>query len=406
MFGKIKRWFSAQPRDEELQERLAELRQKTPLPVFWLVGKTQSGKTSIVKFLTGADQAEIGQGFKPCTRYSREYHFPSAEAPLVTFLDTRGLEEAGYDPAEDLAQFDSQAHVVLVTVKVLDQAQENVVKHLRTIRAKQPARPVVLVLTCLHEAYPQQQHPQPYPFDKGEIPAEAPGGVGRPAPNIGRSAPKVGELGAELIRSLAAQRERFAGLHDAWVAVDLTPAAEGFADPHYGGPRLKEVLLQALPAAYRQTLVHLDEATHELQDLYARQALPHILGYSSMAATAGAIPIPWVDLLIIPGIQTRMVYHLAKFYGQPLTGERFLELAGTLGMGIMVRQAAREVAKFIPFVGSVASAALAGAATFALGKAFCFYFSAVHKGHAPKPEDLKRYYEEQLALAEKFWKRK
>jgi len=53
--------------------------------------------------------------------------------------------------------------------------------------------------------------------------------------------------------------------------------------------------------------------------------LPHIAGYSTLAATAGAIPIPWLDLLILPGIQTRMIYHLAQLYGQPLTGARFVE---------------------------------------------------------------------------------
>jgi len=56
-------------------------------------------------------------------------------------------------------------------------------------------------------------------------------------------------------------------------------------------------------------------------------------------------------------------------------------------------------------VGSVAGAALAGTATFALGKAFCYYYSAVHKGHVPKPEELKRYYQEQLAVAGKLWKK-
>src|SRR5205807_2207206 len=121
-----------------------------------------------------------------------------------------------------------------------------------------------------------------------------------------------------------------------------------------------------------------------------------ILAYSSIAATAGAIPIPWVDLLILPGIQTRMIYQLAQHYGQPLSGERFLELAGTLGLGMLVRQAVRGVVKFIPIVGSVAGAALAGSSTYALGQAFCFYYSAVHKGHVPKPEDIKRYYQEQL----------
>jgi uncharacterized protein (DUF697 family) len=128
------------------------------------------------------------------------------------------------------------------------------------------------------------------------------------------------------------------------------------------------------------------------------------LGYSSLAASAGAFPIPWLDLLVIPGIQTRMIYHLAQFYGQPMSAYRFMELAGSLGMGVLFRQAVREVVKFIPVVGSVVGSALAGASTFALGKAFCYYYSAVHKGHVPDPVELRRYYHEQLALAEKHWK--
>jgi uncharacterized protein (DUF697 family)/predicted GTPase len=387
MFERIKRLFSSAPRDAELHERLAELRKRAPVPVFWLFGKTQSGKTSIIKYLTGAEDAEIGQGFKPCTRFSREYDFPSEEAPLIVFLDTRGMDEPGYDPAEDLAKFGDSTHVVLVTVKLLDHALENVLKHLRTIRAKERHRPIILAVTCLHEAYPQQQHPLPYSFDNDEW-------------------TRLESLPRDLMRSLNEQKARFAGLYDHLVPIDLTPSAEGFNEPNYGGPRLKEVLLRALPSAFRQTIIQLDQATSELQDLYARHALPHILGYSSLAATAGAIPIPWVDLVILPAIQSRMVFHLARFYGQPLSGHRFIELAGSLCMGMLVRQASREVAKFIPFFGSVASGALAGAATFALGKAFCFYFSAVHKGHTPKAEDLKRYYEEQLAQAEKFWNRK
>jgi uncharacterized protein (DUF697 family) len=386
MFNKIKQFFSKGQQDQ-FQLRLEEVRQRAPMPVFWLFGKTQSGKTSIIKFLTGADDAEIGQGFKPCTRFSREYHFPISEAPLLTFLDTRGMEEPGYDPHEDLARFDSLAHVVVVTVKVVDHALAHVLEHVRTIRKSKPGRPIVLALTCLHEAYPQQQHPLPYPFDKHGMAAQ------------------TVNLPESLLLSIGEQKKRFRDLCDFVVPLDLTSPAEGFNDANYGGPLFNEVLLEALPAAYRQTLLTLDEATHELEDLYARRALPHIVAYSSLAASAGAIPIPWVDLLVLPGIQTRMIYHLAKLYGQPLSGERFLELAATLGMGMLVRQAAREVVKFIPLVGSVASAALAGAATFALGKAFCFYYSAVHKGHAPSPEDLRRYYKEQLEQAEKLWKR-
>jgi uncharacterized protein (DUF697 family) len=391
MFDTVKRWFSPAERDARLQHHLEQLRQRTPVPVFWLFGKTQSGKTSIIKFLTGADEAEIGHGFRPCTRFSRQYEFPSADAPLLNFLDTRGLDEPDYDPAEDLARFNATAHVVVVTVKAMDHAQEHVLEHLRTLRRARPSRPVILALTCLHDAYPQQQHPQEYPFGLDWC--------------LGRSdAPPPG-VPVDLLRSLDEQRRRFAGLFEAAVPIDLTRPEEGYAEPNYGGERLREVLLDCLPAVYRQTLVTLDETTRELQDLFARHSLPYILGYSSLAATAGAIPIPWVDLLILPGIQTRMIYHLARLYGQPLTGTRFVELASTLGLGMLVRQASREVMKLIPYVGSVAGGALAGTSTFALGKAFCYYYRAVHQGHVPRPDDLRRYYQEQLALAEKHWAR-
>jgi uncharacterized protein (DUF697 family) len=390
MFDRIKGMFSRAQREKRLQDRLDKLRHRLPVPLFWLFGKTQTGKTSIIKFLTGADHAEIGKGFQPCTRFSRQYHFPTAEAPLVSFLDTRGLDEPSYDPAEDLKRFNTEAHVVIVTVKVLDHAQEHIISHLHTLRKAQPLRPVVLVLTCLHEAYPQQQHPLPYPFtaDGDAVATEPP-------------------LPEGLVRSIAEQRRRFAGLTDKVVIVDLTLPQEGFNEPNYGGDSLREVLLDQLPSALGQTLRTLDLATRELQDHYAQQALPHILGYSLMAATAGAVPIPFVDLILLSGIQTRMVYHLAELYGQPMTGKRFLEIAASTGLGMLVRQAGIELLKLIPFVGpvvgSVAAGALAGASTFALGKAFCFYYRVVHQGHIPKTADLRQYYKEQLAIAEKAW---
>src|SRR5215207_6810651 len=114
MFDTLKKLFSSVKRDARLAERLEELRHRTPVPVFWLYGKTQSGKTSLIKFLTGADDAEIGQGFRPCTSHSREYQFPTPDAPLLTFLDTRGVDEPGYDATEDIAAFDPTAHVIIV----------------------------------------------------------------------------------------------------------------------------------------------------------------------------------------------------------------------------------------------------------------------------------------------------
>src|SRR5437016_8395293 len=164
MLDNLKHLFSKEARAAGLKKRLDKLRAEVPVPVFWLIGKTQTGKTSIIKYLTGAEDAEIGQGFKPCTRFSRQYQFPTVEAPLLTFLDTRGMDEPGYDPKEDLANFGRMAHVIILTVKVLDHALQNFLEHCQILRRGRRDRPVVLALTCLHEAYPQQQHPLPYPF--------------------------------------------------------------------------------------------------------------------------------------------------------------------------------------------------------------------------------------------------
>jgi len=392
MFSRVKHLFSSARREAELQAHLQHLRSRIPVPVFWLFGKTQSGKTTLIKCLTRASDAEIGQGFRPCTRFSREYRFPTPEAPILSFLDTRGLDEPGYDPAEDIAGFRDLAHVVIVTVKVLDHAQENILRHLRAIRSDQPHRPVILVLTCLHEAYPQQQHP---PYE--EVVRDQGLGVSGPTDAAPLSVP------TDLTRSIAEQKRRFEGLVDRVIPVDLTPPEEGFDEPNYGAEALKAVLLEMLPAAYRQTFLTVEEANRSLRDLYARHATPYITFYTLLATTAGAIPVPWVDLLILPGIQTRMIHHVAKLYGQPVKVKHFGELAGTLGLGMLVRQGIRELMKFIPYVGSVAGGALAGASTFALGKAACFYYSGVQKGHAPPPEDIRRYYAAQLAEIQKSW---
>jgi uncharacterized protein (DUF697 family) len=207
-----------------------------------------------------------------------------------------------------------------------------------------------------------------------------------------------------LRRSIDEHRRAFAGLYDACVPIDLTKPEDGFPDPNYGGEHLKRALLDALPGAYRQTLLRLKEATDALKDVHLRHAVPLIVGYSSMAASAGAVPIPFADLLLLPGIQSRMVTHLARAYGQPMTAERFKEVAASLGIGVLARQAIREVVKFIPVVGSVVGAAVAWASTYALGRAFCYYYQAVCEGHVPSSQALKKFYHEQYAAAEQTFK--
>jgi uncharacterized protein (DUF697 family) len=414
-WSRARGWFRTPDREAELRPYLEQVRQNAPVPVFWLLGKTQSGKTTLVKYLTGAEDAEIGTGFQPCTRFSRLYQFPSPDAPLLTFLDTRGLDEPGYDPAEDLARFNDDAHLVIVTARVLDHAQENVRRHLATIRKARSGRPALLVLTCTHEAYPQQQHVLPYPFGpnatfgatlvaqpdaertKDEVPRTKEEPEALPSSLPGLLVP--------LWRSIEEQRQRFGGLADRLEVVDITPPEEGFNESAYGGPLLRQAVMDLLPAAQAQTFRNLEEVLSELQDALLRRAMPTILAYTTLASTAGALPIPVVDLVLLSGLQSKMIYDLAQLYGQTLTAKRFLEVAGSLGLGMLVQQAARSAVKALPWVGtilgSVTGGVMGGASTYALGRAFCYYYQAVLEGHTPNADDLRHFYREQLDLAQR-----
>ncbi|MFM7151409.1 MAG: YcjF family protein, partial [Gemmataceae bacterium] len=391
MWKRVSDWFSPRVLDDEVEARVRSNMDKIPHPVFWLVGRTQSGKTSLVKFLTGAERAEIGKGYRPCTRYSSMYPFPNEQTPLMTFLDTRGLDEPGYDPEEDLKNF-MEAHAVLVTVRLLDHAQESILDLLRRIREKNPKTPILLLLTCLHEAYPREQHAQPYPFTKEGTPRD-----------------KDIVLAGAFAESLKEQKRRFGDLVDRILPIDLTRPEEGFQDQQYGGEVLVEALLDLLPRAQAQTLRTFEAIQTDLKDLYMRKAVPTISTYSTMAATIGATPVPFLDLLVVPALQTKMLYDLSRLYEQPLNKDRLAELAGSLGFGLITRQAGRSLIKIIPGLGSVVGSAagglIAGASTFALGKAFCYYYSSYLEGHLPDEADLKRYYKEQYQRAEEGWKR-
>ena len=229
MLNRIKSWFGLGPlTDQQFEQQRRELVKKMPIPVFWLFGKTGSGKSSIVRYLTGTTLAEIGNGFQPQTKTSFRYDFPSADAPLVRFLDTRGLGEAGYDPAEDLQSFDSSTHVIIVVARVMDHALAEVINPAAAIiRAARPSRPIVLALTSLHEAYPFEQHPVPDPFEAGQAPFD-------PAHRASDLA-----IHAALQRSLREQEDRFAGLVDRIIPIDLTKLEEGFDQPNFGGKRLE-----------------------------------------------------------------------------------------------------------------------------------------------------------------------
>ncbi len=370
--------------DDEFLRRRAELVAQAPIPYLWLLGKTGSGKTSIIRCLTGAETAVIGKGFRPQTQHAELYSFPDDETPIVQFLDTRGIGEANYVPATDLAEFDERAHLVIVTVRATDQATDEIMRPLRQIRKANPQRPVLLAVTCLHDAYPGQQHPEPDPYDNSP----------RPLPE---SIPEDSQ------RVLQAHYERFNGLFDRAVPIDLTPAAEGFAVPDFGGQRLKQAILDLLPSAYRQTLLQMEQLSNALGEMHQRRLMPVILAHSTLAATAAAVPIPWVDIPVVMAIQSHLTYRLARLNQQPLDAATLAHVSGAVGGRMAARMGIRAGLKFIPWVGAAVNAAAAFAFTYASGWVWNWYFLEVRKGHVPSPDELREMYRLELHKAMQLW---
>lgn len=374
------------PTSEELDAQRAALVRQIPAPTFWLFGKTGSGKSSIVRLLTGVDRIEVGSGFRPTTRQTDLYSFPDADMPIMHFFDTRGLGEASYDARPDIAELQQRADAMIVTQRLLDFATEMVVQPLRTIRKSAPNRPVLLALTCLHDAYPQQQHP-PYPFTESLSPEG---------------------LSENVVRALAAQQEAFSGLVDAIVPVDITPREEGFLPPDYGGTHFLDTLTDMLPSTYQYAVRGMAKLREDLEDLAERAAMPYVHSSATLAASAALAPIPWVDIPVVAAIQTRMVYAIARVYRQQGSVKKLLEMFTAAGIGFAARLGVRELLKVIPYVGTIAGgvlgAAMAYSYTYAIGRACCWYYSRVQSGYEPTKEEITRVFQEHWSEGKEIWK--
>jgi len=366
--------------EEELNARLLEVRQHLPTPVFWLLGKAQSGKTSLVRVLSGSSLAEIGNGFQPCTRSARFFDFPDSQSPVIRFLDTRGLAEAAYDPAEDMGWCAQQAHLLIVVAKAMDHQQDSVSQAAREVHAAHPGWPVIVAQTCLHEGYPhwESEHALPYPY------AGQPFAAGVPS---------------DLARSLLKQRELFGGLDARFVPLDFTLPEDGYQPPDYGAEALWQAIEETLPLGLR-ALFGQSEQRRLLNDAYARQAHPHIVSYALCAGVAEAIPVPAASLATAAAFQAKLFHSIASIYGLPLTSKSVTEVGSAVGIGVLAGLGGRELAKLLPGYGQTIALGLAGlytaAMTYALGKVFCFYFAGALRGHAFSPQVLRELYREEF----------
>ena len=109
-----------------------------------------------------------------------------------------------------------------------------------------------------------------------------------------------------------------------------------------------------------------------------------VLTSSLIAAGAGAIPLPVWDIVVITGLQLKMLADVSKLYEVPFTpnlGKSAIgALVGGLGPSYLARVSFGAAVKVIPgvgqIVGMVALPALAGGCTYAIGKVFIAHYES------------------------------
>ena len=300
---------------EETEEKEAKVRKTAEFqaPVIWLLGKSGAGKTAIVSALTGDPRAVVGKGFKPCTRDSWLYELPEA-APVLRFLDTQGLGEHDYDPAEDIRFAMGRSQALLVVMKVKDPLQDVVIDVVRQVRKKQPQWPVIVAQTGLHQLYcTGSPHLQPYPFcgDDRDLTNE--------------------RLPKELRLAIRHQRESFnhlPGPPPRFVPLDFTLPEDDYEPQDYG----LEALTEALIAAGLDILAWTEQERSDREsDQIAAAARPLLFGYATAAAGTAATPVPAIGLGGLAAANGLMLRALAERYRVKWTAEGIAQLAGAIG---------------------------------------------------------------------------
>jgi uncharacterized protein (DUF697 family) len=116
------------------------------------------------------------------------------------------------------------------------------------------------------------------------------------------------------------------------------------------------------------------------QDRIAQIEIAQMLVKSTTAicAAIGAQPIPLADLPVLTALQLVMVSGIMYIGGRERSLRAATEFVGALGVnvgaGMILREGTRALLKFFPGWGNVVCGMVAGAGTYAIGRASIVYF--------------------------------
>jgi uncharacterized protein (DUF697 family)/GTPase Era involved in 16S rRNA processing len=345
-------------------------------PVFYLLGRSGHGKSSLLNALAGREVAAVGH-VRPQT--------PGADPYLIAFpevfaewqvVDSRGIFETpargggGTDPVEqakdDIRKYrpDVILHVVTASearalsndFRVFADIQRGIAEEFGA------AIPTVMVLTKVDllgdpEAWPPGQHP-----GKAALVKELLDYVG--ADVLGGRPERI-NVNATLDGYRLAARE-YVGI----IPVSVLPARR------WNVETLVDFIGRHLPQSaildYAQAL--------QRKELLRRVSTGMTRRFAAAASGVGSAPIPIADIAVLMPLQALLVALIAGLSCRRFSLDAATEFTTATGINVGVAFAAREGAraavKLVPGFGGAISGAIAGATTYGMGKSAEAYFFA------------------------------
>jgi uncharacterized protein (DUF697 family) len=140
------------------------------------------------------------------------------------------------------------------------------------------------------------------------------------------------------------------------------------------GDSAPDAISAALPHVARLEFARLSGA----KKVQAEIASSLLKSFTAVCGVIGLQPIPLADMPILTTLQTLMIGLIIYTTGKPVTARTFGEFVGALGLnigaGILFREGARAIIKIVPVWGNAVSGMVAGAGTYAVGRAAIAYF--------------------------------
>jgi uncharacterized protein (DUF697 family) len=137
---------------------------------------------------------------------------------------------------------------------------------------------------------------------------------------------------------------------------------------------LMSILARELPDQARIEIIritHDKKAQHDVAQVLIKST-------AAICTAVGTQPIPLADMPILTTLQLVMVSGIMYVSGRERTLRAATEFVGALGVnvgaGMLFREGARAMLKFLPGFGNIVSGMVAGAGTFAIGRASEAFF--------------------------------